>query len=273
MYKKMIKAVTVIAAVIIVIGAVWYTENHKESPGERSIKQFQKQQNTSDNSEDGNTKKAVPMISSGGLMYMPISYKILSETDPRLRSDYKKGFYYEDEYPDPDYKDEEVDIEGMKQASPELKQYFDNAEDYTYKESKEIIDRNADLIKEYTRSVHPKTRYLFIDMEIINTKSDMLNDSITPYVEGEDGNISSDIIYFDKAVHLSSADGDRADFFAWYNFKPNEKLSCTIGYRLKEKEFPEDRKIYLGYPPVGKENLDIETDDNVVCLDDLEEIK
>lgn len=287
MTRNVLRAAVIIVIAVVLIGAVWYTESHKQSPERRAVKQFQETHKLSDDADssssddaDSNEKNKDDgtVFFSEGLMYKPLSYTIMSETDPRLRTDYQKVYYADGKYPDPDYKVDDLDIEGLKKASPELKDLYEHDEDYTYAESEEIFNRNADLLKEYTISVHPKTRYLFITMDITNTK-DVISDSyLALYIADENADMTDNLVYFDKAVHISSSEEDRKSF-RLYRYKPGETIQTTIGFALREDRIPEEsKKLYVGFPAGGAsgfmdEKSGFKDGENVVCLDDLDEIK
>lgn len=206
-------------------------------------------------------------IYDSGLKYEFLSYEIVDEDDLLEQTKYKSENFYNG-IPSSDYQVEYIDYEAVKAECPELRDMWENENDYSVEEVKQIYQDNIDYIEKYTYSYHPETKYIFIKCKITNTLENTDEFSIYPriYVEKADGtefNSQEAIIYFDEAENTEGE--ERLKRFFCRKFTGGEVLECTLGFQVQET-YGEDEVYYIGFTIANTHMIESINDPAIVSV-------
>ena len=184
-----------------------------------------------------------------------LSCNMIEDTHIESQTAYKAEWFKAGELPDAEYEEEYIDYEAVKEACPELRELWENEDNkYTIEETKEIYNRNLDVIEQYTTMRHPKTRYFFVTCRITNlleerNEAGLALDTFISFNDSESLAMHDNYaVYFDKAVYTTGE--ERGNRFFWYPFEAKEVLECVLGYEIKE-ENDKNEEYYLGVQTPG----------------------
>lgn len=183
-----------------------------------------------------------------------LSCEMIEDIDIENQTTYKAEWFCTGELPDAEYTEKYIDRDAIKEACPELRDLWEN-DNYTMEETKEIYNRNLDVIEQHTKMLHPKTRYYFVKCRITNLfgKINETSLELDIFISPDDNEYLAlatheSAVYFDKAIYTTGEEREKR--FFWYAFEEDEVLECVLGYEIKE-EWNENEKYYLGVQTPG----------------------
>lgn len=182
-----------------------------------------------------------------------LSCEMIEDVDIENQTTYTADCFSTGEIPDSEYMEEYRDTEKIKEVCPELKDMWENNENYSFEEIDEIYKRNLDVIEQYTYMRHPKTRYYFVKCRITNllekkNETSLSLDTFISSNESEYLEIHEYAVYFDKSMFTTP--DERQHKFFWYEFEAGEVLECILGFEIKE-QWNETEQYYLGVQQPG----------------------
>jgi len=252
-YKKLIIIALIFAAALALIMCI--EGKDKEIIEEHKIEEQQKV-STPTEKEQSNV-----LYTADGLKIEVISCNAIEDSSIEIQEIYKAEFFYNGKLPDEDYKEEFIDYEAIKAVCPELRDLWERSASYSVTETKEIYNRNLDVIEEHTTMRHPKTTYYFVNCKITNTsgkanKCNVDTDVFISSPESEYLELQECSCYFDHAVYTEEK--ERTQSFFLYPFKKDETIECVIGFAVKKAD-NEASDYYMGVQRAG---VDMFTKDN-----------
>ena len=252
-FKKLIIIALIFAAVLVLI--ICIEGKDKDIIEEYKIEE-QQTVSTPTEKEQGDF-----LYTSDGLKIEVVSCEAIDDSDIENQETYRAEFFYDGKLPNADYKEEFIDYDAIKAACPELRDLWERSASYSAEETKEIYNRNLDVIEEYTTMRHPKTTYYFVNCKITNTsgltnKCSVDADVFISSPESEYLELQECTCYFDNAIYTDEK--ERAKNFFIYPFKKDETIECVIGFEVKKAE-NEASDYYMGIQRAG---VDMFTKDN-----------
>ncbi len=222
-------------------------ENNKTDTTDSMLESASEMTGTEENIEENN------ILYTNNMSIEILSCEMVKDTDIERQTTYEAEWFKSGELPDADYVEEYIDYEAIKEVCPELRDLWENEANYTMEETKEIYNRNKDVIEQYTTMQHPVTRYFFVNCRITNL-SEKRNEvclALDTFVASDNSEylaMHEYSVYFDKAVNTTGE--DRENRFFWYTLEDGEVLECTLGYEIKE-EWDENEEYYIGVQSPG----------------------
>lgn len=266
--KKVIYLVGTLMVILggsILIFCVSQNEKNNISPVERYQESTENEVNVETQNEKSNTDAQNPdkesesqtIMIHGPLKYEFLSYEIVDDSQIGQQTQYLPDHYYNQEFPDPNELVEYQDRDAIMEQCPELKALWENPENYSMEESREIYNSHLDVIEENTSMVHPAKHYVFVKCRITNSLDKGFSqhlsemDVVLSDKDNTNFSISTDTMcYFDQATHTEG--DDRLHSFFLYEFEPNETLECTLGFEVRDEV--DDPDYYIGFVDVELQN-------------------
>lgn len=287
--KKQAAMLLFMVLLIIVGGAAIFMISQREKEDTTPAKRYQeKKQEMAENEEKQDTNDGIEEDSTeedseekNSVMLSPLkvevlSYEVIDGNEINKQTTYLPEYFYENKLPDPEVYEEQTDFEACKAECPELKDIWENNENYSVQEVKDIYQEHIDVIQKHTTKVLVPRHFVFVKCKITNTSKrnhqTYLND-IDVCPSSKDNSVYSlrndTLEYFDKPTYVEGE--DRMHSYFLHSFKPNETFECTLGFEVEDKGI-EDPDYYLGIMDIQMQddNTHPSYSNHFIKLNDLE---
>ncbi len=283
--RNKVDTITVIILSLVMIIVVTIVENNSISPMERfrerntSNKGIELSKDNEANNERIDKSSRLLIDPTNTLQYELISYEIIDDINIAKQTKYPAEFFYEGEIPDPNSLTVYIDYDSMRQDYPEFAEYQDSF-GMSGMTDEEYLHFWEQHVSEYSTSIHPKTKYIFVRCKITflgGSWSEKGINDLRVFVMCENqttGEVELNC-YFDHPQH--TGEDDRNEFFIYSFNKAGETIDCVVGFEITEDtiDFSKDYSLYLGFEPLNLDDItqiNLLTDKRFVAMDTLEEV-